>query len=196
MNWNEEDWQRIPKFILGSDCHEALEGASQWGDSEYVIHLHSPRFVGEVLHDDEGTTIKPHWIDEPEADAMAIAQLMRETGDWYSFVIPPEEGDEPEPLTPEQEKEARRWLDKYGGDDGLEKLKEDNPELDEFKGPQDNYEALVFALWLALTAPEENEKYDECVAMAEEVGSTLTKEEVERAKEEAKRHARWHNSPE
>lgn len=131
LNWNEEDWQRIPKFILGSDCHEALEGASQWGDSEYVIHLHSPRFVGEVLHDDEGTTIKPHWIDEPEADAMAIAQLMRETGDWYYLAIASLDHQDcpPEPLTPEQEKEARRWLDKYGGDDGLEKLKQDNPEL-------------------------------------------------------------------
>ena len=100
--WNEEDWDRIPKFILGSDCHEALVGASQWGDSEYVVHLHSPRFVGEVLHDDEGTTIKPHWIDEPEADAMSIAQLMREVGDWYSLVTSPEEGDEPEANKPEK----------------------------------------------------------------------------------------------
>jgi len=87
--------------------------------------------VGEVLHDDESTTIKPHWIDEPEADAMAIAQLMREAGDWYYLVIASFDHQDcpPEPLTPEQEKEARRWLDKYGGDDGLEKLKEDNPEL-------------------------------------------------------------------
>ena len=82
MKWNEEDWVR-PKFILGSDC---LAEVLVNGDSEYVVHLHSPRFVGEVLHDDEGTTIKPHWIDEPEVDAMAIAKLMREAGDWYSLV--------------------------------------------------------------------------------------------------------------
>ena len=200
MKWNEEDWVRLPKFILGSDCHEALEGASQWGDSEYVTHLHSPRFVGEVLHDDEGTTIKPHWIDEPEADAMATAKLMREAGDWYSMTRPPEEGPyEPEPLTPEQEKEAKRWLDKYGGDDGLEKLKEDNPELAEAyelekMAPQNDYEALVFGLWLALTAPKEDERYDECVAIAEGAARRLTEEEVEQAQEEAKRHVRWHNN--
>ena len=56
---------------------------------------------------------------------------------------------------------------------------------------KDDYEALVFGLWLSITAPTE-EKSKECVKMAESISAKLTKEQVERAKAEAERHVRWH----
>jgi len=74
MNWKEEDW---PKFIMGDDPAGKV----------YVTHLHHPRFVGKVEEDDTGATITPHWIDEPELDAPAIAKLMREAGDFLTEEI-------------------------------------------------------------------------------------------------------------
>ena len=50
--------------------------------------------------------------------------------------------------------------------------------------PTNDYEALVLALRLAITAPSEA-KAAECVAMAEGVAANLSELEVERAKKEA-----------
>ena len=50
--------------------------------------------------------------------------------------------------------------------------------------PQNNYEALVLALKLAIDAPSD-EKRDECVAIAENLADGLTELELARAKREA-----------
>ena len=52
--------------------------------------------------------------------------------------------------------------------------------------PANDYEALVLALRLAVTAPTD-EKSQECLSMAEGFASKLSELEVERAKREAKR---------
>ena len=54
------------------------------------------------------------------------------------------------------------------------------------KKPANDYEALVLALRLAITAPND-EKSKECLSMAEGFASKLSELEVERAKREAKR---------
>jgi len=47
-------WETVPKFVLG-DCGT---------DRFFVIHLHRPRFVGEVFENDDDTfDIEPLWID-------------------------------------------------------------------------------------------------------------------------------------
>jgi hypothetical protein len=51
--------------------------------------------------------------------------------------------------------------------------------------PKNNYEALVLALRLALTAKEDDPRKDECVAMAEEFAQNFSEIEVARAKKEA-----------
>jgi len=52
--------------------------------------------------------------------------------------------------------------------------------------PANDYEALVLALRLAVTAPTD-EKSQECLSMAEGFASKLSELEVERAKREAER---------
>ena len=52
--------------------------------------------------------------------------------------------------------------------------------------PANDYEALVLALRLAVTAPTD-EKSKECLSMAEGFASKLSELEVERAKREAER---------
>ena len=52
--------------------------------------------------------------------------------------------------------------------------------------PKNDYEALVLALRLAVTAPTE-EKSKQCLAMAEEFASKLNDLEVARAKREAEK---------
>jgi hypothetical protein len=49
---------------------------------------------------------------------------------------------------------------------------------------KDDYEALVMALTLALTAPSEP-KFKQCVVMAEAIANRLTPEQVEEAKAKA-----------
>lgn len=51
--------------------------------------------------------------------------------------------------------------------------------------PKNDYEALVLALRLALTANEGDDRKDECVAMAEELAQNFSEIEVARAKKEA-----------
>ena len=50
-----------------------------------------------------------------------------------------------------------------------------------------DYDALVMALTLAVTAPNE-EKSQEVLSMAEDIASRLSEFEVERAKKEAERN--------
>lgn len=50
--------------------------------------------------------------------------------------------------------------------------------------PTNDYEALVLALTLSITAPTE-EKSKQCVGMAEQLATKLSEIEVERAKREA-----------
>ena len=71
-NWNETNW---PRFIIGDSPD----------DRTFVIHLHHPRFVGEVDEGDDGyERIKPAFIDDIDSmDGSAIARLMREAGDFY-----------------------------------------------------------------------------------------------------------------
>ena len=54
--------------------------------------------------------------------------------------------------------------------------------------PKNDYEALVLALALSITAPTE-EKSKQCVGMAEELAMKLSDIEVERAKREARKKA-------
>ena len=54
--------------------------------------------------------------------------------------------------------------------------------------PANDYEALVLALRLAVTAPTD-EKSQECLSMAEGFASKLSELEVERAKREAMKKA-------
>lgn len=54
--------------------------------------------------------------------------------------------------------------------------------------PTSDYEALVLALQLAITAPTE-ERAAECVSMAEDLAANLTELEVARAKKEAQEGA-------
>jgi len=54
--------------------------------------------------------------------------------------------------------------------------------------PKNDYEALVLALTLSITAPTE-EKSKQCVVMSEELATKLSEIEVERAKREAMKKA-------
>ena len=51
--------------------------------------------------------------------------------------------------------------------------------------PKNNYEALVLALQLALTAKKGDERGQECIDFANDLASNLSEFEVERAKKEA-----------
>ena len=54
--------------------------------------------------------------------------------------------------------------------------------------PKKDYDALVLALTLSITAPTE-EKSKQCVSMAEKLAANLSEIEVERAKREAMKKA-------
>ena len=64
-----------PKWLIGDSADDRV----------FVIHLHWPRFVGEVLED--GSTaarIEPLFIDEPDGmSAPELARLMRQAGEFY-----------------------------------------------------------------------------------------------------------------
>ena len=63
---------KFPKFIIGDT-----------EDRTFVVHLHSPKFIAELIESEDGETFEPTFIDEPIKDASAIAKLMREVGDFY-----------------------------------------------------------------------------------------------------------------
>jgi len=87
--WNDEDW---PKFRV-SYCHyhgkpdnkDVKKSSDTDKHGDIVHHLHYPRFVGHVLHAEDGSVgIMPTFIDDPGTDAQAIAKLMRLAGEWYN----------------------------------------------------------------------------------------------------------------
>ncbi len=63
---------KFPKFIIGDT-----------EDRTFVVHLHSPKFIAELIESEDGETFDPTFIDEPIKDASAIAKLMREIADFY-----------------------------------------------------------------------------------------------------------------
>jgi len=66
--------QKFPKFLIGDSA-----------DRTFVIHLHHPRFVGEVMeHYLAAVKIEPAFIDPPDdLTAPEMAALMRQAGDFY-----------------------------------------------------------------------------------------------------------------
>lgn len=54
--------------------------------------------------------------------------------------------------------------------------------------PSNEYEALVLALKLAITAPDDA-KATQCVEMAEQIAANMSEIEVERAKKQASKEA-------
>lgn len=74
--------QKFPKFLIGDSADERT----------FVIHLHHPRFVGEVIEEYAiGVRIEPEFIDSPEDDPASLAALMREAGEFYNGEIEREE---------------------------------------------------------------------------------------------------------
>ena len=77
--------QKFPKFLIGDSAD----------DRTFVIHLHHPQFVGEVLEsgglpcsDDGGVEIAATFIDDPAGlSAPEMAALMRQAGDFYQSEI-------------------------------------------------------------------------------------------------------------
>ncbi len=67
--------QKFPKFLIADSADERT----------FVIHLHHPRFVGEVKeHYQAAVTIAPEFIDSTEGlAATELATLMRQAGDFY-----------------------------------------------------------------------------------------------------------------
>jgi hypothetical protein len=53
------------------------------GSRQYIIHTHKPRFIAEILDNEEGGNDigEFEFIDEPAFDAAALAKLGREAGD-------------------------------------------------------------------------------------------------------------------
>lgn len=69
--------QKFPKFLIGDSA-----------DRTFVMHLHFPQFVGEVIEGQVGVTITPTFIDDPNGlSGEELARLMREAGDFYQFEI-------------------------------------------------------------------------------------------------------------
>lgn len=71
--------QKFPRFLIADSAD----------DRTFVIHLHHPRFVGEVVeHYAIGVKIEPEFIDAPDdLSAPDMAKLMREAGDFYANEI-------------------------------------------------------------------------------------------------------------
>lgn len=47
-----------------------------------IEHLESPRFVGDIIFGELSDIENIEWIDNPGADVMNIAKLMREAGEY------------------------------------------------------------------------------------------------------------------
>jgi len=74
------EWDKLPKFLIADSADDRV----------FVVHLHWPRFVAEVI--EEGVmgalSMEPLWIDPPDGlDAPEGARLMREAGDFYAAEI-------------------------------------------------------------------------------------------------------------
>ncbi|NIP26662.1 MAG: hypothetical protein GWN94_19825 [Phycisphaerae bacterium] len=53
------------------------------GSRQYIIHTQEPRFIGEILDNEEGGKDVNEfiWLDEPPLDVSFMARLMREAGE-------------------------------------------------------------------------------------------------------------------
>ena len=73
VNVLESFESKFPKFIIGDT-----------EDRTFVVHLHSPKFIAEIIVAEDGSeTFDPTFIEPPGNDASALAKLMREVGDFY-----------------------------------------------------------------------------------------------------------------
>jgi len=63
---------KFPKFIIGDT-----------EDRTFVVHLHTPKFIAELIESEEGDTFNPTFIDPPGNNPSILARLMREVGDFY-----------------------------------------------------------------------------------------------------------------
>ena len=73
MVFDPESWEmKFPKFLIGDDPGRT-----------FIVHLHFPRFVAELVEVDENETFVPAWFDEPPTDPSYLARLMREAADFY-----------------------------------------------------------------------------------------------------------------
>ncbi len=64
---------KFPKFIIGDT-----------EDRTFVVHLHSPRLIAEIVVAEDGSeTFDPTFIDPPGNDPALLAKLMRQVGDFY-----------------------------------------------------------------------------------------------------------------
>jgi len=74
MNANVYNASMLPRFILGgSHLDEA--------DSDFVVHLHHPRFVMRV-NEESSASADVQFIDPPEP--MEVAAMMSAAGDFYA----------------------------------------------------------------------------------------------------------------
>lgn len=67
----------LPRWIFGEDAT---------GERQFIIHMQSPRFIGEIFNDPDAPAEAQdirivEWIDAPGVDALFLARLMREAGD-------------------------------------------------------------------------------------------------------------------
>jgi len=62
---------------------EWLIAESVSGKRQFLVHTLVPRFIGEIIDNDEGGNdiVNPHFIDAPPVDAAYLARLMREGGE-------------------------------------------------------------------------------------------------------------------
>lgn len=75
MRATTEFEQKYPKFVIADSADDRV----------FVIHLHHPRFIGEVKeHYLAAVNIEPDFFDPPDGmEATEMATLMRQAGDFY-----------------------------------------------------------------------------------------------------------------
>lgn len=64
---------RLPKFLIGDSADQRT----------FVVHLHRPRFLAEVVEPDGEEITVLDWYDDPPSNAGLLARLMREAGDFW-----------------------------------------------------------------------------------------------------------------
>ncbi len=83
------EWDKLPRFALADSDDNRV----------FVVHLHWPRFVAEIVErgfdrksgqprrdlKNADISVEPLWIDQPDDMSPSdIARLMREAGDFYA----------------------------------------------------------------------------------------------------------------
>lgn len=64
---------RLPKFLIGDSAD----------DRTFIVRLHRPRFLAEVAEPDGGEITVLDWYDDPPADGMLLARVLREARDFW-----------------------------------------------------------------------------------------------------------------